>query len=83
MNAWERICGKVEAGERISRDEGIYLLEKAELHRLGQLADRVRKKKVGDRASYVVNRYLNYSNILHSQLPVLRVRQEEAGSRHI
>ena len=63
MNAWERICGKVEAGERISRDEGTYLLEKADLHRLGQLADRVRKKKVGDRASYVVNRYLNYSNI--------------------
>ena len=63
MNPWDRICEKAEAGERLSSAEGAYLFKEADLHRLGRLADRVRERKVGNRASYVVNRYLNYSNV--------------------
>ena len=63
MNRWARIGEKAEAGERLSREEGVYLFEQADLHGLGQLADRLRERKVGNRASYVVNRYLNYSNV--------------------
>ena len=63
MKLWEKIKEKAEAGERLSSEEGVYLFRDAELHQLGQLADRVRERKVGKRASYVLNRYLNYSNV--------------------
>ena len=63
MKVWEGIEAKAEAGERLSAEEGVFLFTGAELHRLGQVADRVRERKVGKRASYVVNRYLNYSNV--------------------
>ena len=63
MKTWEGIEAKVEAGQRLSSSEGVYLFEEADLHLLGQLADQVRERKVGRRASYVVNRYLNYSNV--------------------
>ena len=63
MKVWEGIEAKAEAGERLSAEEGVFLFNGAELHRLGQVADRVRERKVGRRASYVVNRYLNYSNV--------------------
>jgi len=63
MSVWAKIEKKAEAGERLSFEDGVYLFRDADLHQLGQLADRVRDRKVGKRASYVLNRYLNYSNV--------------------
>ena len=63
MSVWKKIEKKAEAGERLSFEEGVSLFRDADLHQLGQLADRVRERKVGKRASYVLNRYLNYSNV--------------------
>ncbi len=53
---------KVAAGERISEADALRLFESKDLNALGAIADLVRQKKVGNRASYIVNRYLNYSN---------------------
>lgn len=53
---------KVAAGERISDEEALRLFESKELNVLGAVADLARQRKVGNRASYIVNRYINYSN---------------------
>ncbi|MGE3311937.1 MAG: aminofutalosine synthase MqnE [Limisphaerales bacterium] len=53
---------KVLSGGRLSDEEGLRLMEGADLHALGALADQARQRKVGNRASYIVNRYINYSN---------------------
>jgi aminodeoxyfutalosine synthase len=53
---------KVAAGERISEADALRLLESKDLNTLGAIADLVRQRKVGNRASYILNRYLNYSN---------------------
>ncbi len=53
---------KVVAGERISEADALRLLETKDLNALGAIADFVRQRKVGDRASFIVNRYINYSN---------------------
>ncbi len=53
---------KVAAGERISEADALRLFESKDLNMLGAIADLVRQRKVGNRASYIVNRYLNYSN---------------------
>ena len=82
MSVWEKIEKKAEAGERLSLEEGVFLFRDAELHQLGQLADRVRERKVGKRASYVLNRYLNYSNvcILSCQFCAFARKRREPGT---
>jgi aminodeoxyfutalosine synthase len=82
MSGWGKIKEKTEAGERLSSEEGVALFREADLHQLGQLADRVRERKVGKRASYVLNRYLNYSNIcvLSCQFCAFARRKREPGT---
>jgi aminodeoxyfutalosine synthase len=82
MKTWGRIQEKVEAGERLSYDEGVFLFREADLHSLGQCADRARERKVGKRASYVLNRYLNYSNvcILSCQFCAFARKKREPGT---
>ena len=53
---------KVVAGERISEADALRLFETKDLNALGAIADFVRQKKNGNRASYIINRYINYSN---------------------
>jgi len=56
------IYDKVAAGERISEADALRLFESKDLNAVGAVADLARQKKVGNRASYIVNRYVNYSN---------------------
>ncbi|MCX8091618.1 MAG: CofH family radical SAM protein [Verrucomicrobiae bacterium] len=53
---------KVAAGERLSEAEALRLFQTRDLHALGALADLANRRKNGQRASYIVNRYINYSN---------------------
>jgi aminodeoxyfutalosine synthase len=53
---------KVAAGQRISEADGLRLFESRDLHALGAIAGLARQRQVGRRASYIINRYLNYSN---------------------
>jgi aminodeoxyfutalosine synthase len=53
---------KVAAGERISEADALRLFESKDLNAVGAIADFARQKKVGNRASYIINRYINYSN---------------------
>lgn len=56
------IYDKVAAGERISETDALRLFESKDLNAVGAIADFARQRKVGNRASYIVNRYVNYSN---------------------
>ena len=56
------IYDKVAAGERISEADALRLFESKDLNAVGAIADFARQKKVGNRASYIINRYINYSN---------------------
>ena len=53
---------KVAAGDRISEADALRLFESKDLNAIGAIADLARQKKVGNHASYIVNRYVNYSN---------------------
>jgi aminodeoxyfutalosine synthase len=53
---------KVEAAERISDADALRLMQSKDLNALGALADLVRERKTGNRASYIINCYINYSN---------------------
>ncbi len=53
---------KVAAGERISEADALRLFETKDLNALGAIADLARQRKAGNRASFIINRYINYSN---------------------
>jgi aminodeoxyfutalosine synthase len=53
---------KVVAGERISEADALRLFESKDLNAVGAIADFVRQRKAGNRASFIINRYINYSN---------------------
>jgi aminodeoxyfutalosine synthase len=56
------IYDKVVAGERISDADALRLFESKDINAVGAIADFVNQRKNGQRASYIVNRYVNYSN---------------------
>jgi len=53
---------KVASGARISEADALRLFESKDFNVVGAIADLAQQKKVGSRASYIVNRYINYSN---------------------
>src|SRR5213075_2813097 len=56
------IYEKVAAGTRISEEDALRLFQTKDVNALGTIADLVRQRKNGNRASYILNRYINYSN---------------------
>lgn len=53
---------RVAAGERISETDALRLFECKDLNAVGAIADLARQRRVGNRASFILNRYINYSN---------------------
>jgi aminodeoxyfutalosine synthase len=54
---------KVEAGIRLSREDGLLLFETSDLHGVGGLADVVKSRRYGDQVFFVMNRYVNPTNV--------------------
>src|SRR5688572_7123254 len=82
-----KIAAKVEAGERISFDEGMSLFQTDDLNALGKLADFVRRKKHGKTTYFNVNRHFNHTNICVADCKFCgfykRARQEGAYTHSI
>ena len=57
------IAEKVQARERISEADALQLYRSNDLNALGIMASAVSRQKNGNYATYIVNRYINYSNI--------------------
>ena len=57
------IRAKVEAGERLSFDDGLFLDQHADPFTLGELANLVRERKNGQFTYYNVNTHLNPTNV--------------------
>ena len=59
---WRDLEDKVEAGARLGVEDAERLFASSDLNGLGVLANRAAERRVGRRASYILNRYINYSN---------------------
>jgi aminodeoxyfutalosine synthase len=57
------IAEKIEAATRVSEADALTLYRATDLNALGLIANVVRERKNGNFASYIHNRYINYSNI--------------------
>ncbi len=79
-SALRDLYDKVVAGERITDADALRLLESKDINAVGAIADFVRQRKVGARASYIINRYVNYSNycILSCQFCAFAKKKRDA-----
>ena len=57
------IFEKVEAGERLSCDDGLRLYNSNDILAIGYMANLVRNRINGDNAYFIYNQHINYSNI--------------------
>lgn len=57
------IAEKIETRQRISDADALDLYRSNDLNALGIMASAVREQKNGNVATYILNRYINYSNI--------------------
>jgi aminodeoxyfutalosine synthase len=57
------IAEKVESRQRISEADALALYRANDLNALGMIANVVRERKNGNYATYIHNRYINYSNV--------------------
>src|SRR5438046_4486054 len=74
------IAEKVEAQQRISEGDALTLYGTNDLNALGMIANLVRERKNGNYATYIHNRYINYSNIciLSCQFCAFAARKRDA-----
>src|SRR5262245_19469325 len=66
LNSQARLAAireKVEADQRLSFDDGVFLYDQADLFTLGELANLVRERKNGRFTYYNVNTHLNPTNV--------------------
>jgi aminodeoxyfutalosine synthase len=59
VSVWD----KVERGERLSREDGLLLFTTPDLHGVGRLADFAKRRLHGERVYFVINRYVNPTNL--------------------
>ena len=57
------IAAKVEAGERLSFDDGVALYRTGDILAVGWMANAVRERMHGDIAYFNVNRHINPTNV--------------------
>ncbi|HEY8899073.1 MAG TPA: aminofutalosine synthase MqnE [Chthoniobacterales bacterium] len=71
---------KVASGERISDADATVLYESHDVNGIGAIANIIRERKNGNVATYIHNRYINYSNvcILSCQFCAFGAKKREA-----
>lgn len=70
MSNLAEIEAKVERGERLTAEDGLFLFEKADLLEVGRLADKVRRRLSGDNVYFIANRHLNPTNVCDNLCPL-------------
>ncbi len=76
----QEIARKVQAGTRITDADALSLYSSEDLNALGMMATVMRERKNGNYATYIHNRYINYSNlcILSCQFCAFAARKRDA-----
>jgi len=57
---------KIEAGTSLDLDDGLALFRTADVHTLGRLAKTAKERKSGNEVYYVLNRYINSTNVCYA-----------------
>lgn len=64
--ALKAIENKVDEGIPLSKEDGVACLRTMDLHALGRIAKRAKERKSGKNVYYVLNRYINSTNVCYA-----------------
>ena len=68
---------KLEEGIPLSLDDGLLLFRTADIHSLGRMAKAAKIRKSGDKVFYVLNRYINSTNVCYAKCKFCSFAKEE------
>lgn len=74
------IYEKITAGERLGFDDGIALYESRDIVGVGRLADIERRKRHGNKAYFIYNQHLNYTNVCTNNCTFCAYSRKEGES---
>ena len=80
-----RLSEQLATGQRLTESQALDLFRSREIHALGELADAANQRRNGQQASYILNRYINYSNycVLSCQFCAFaRKKRDSDGFEH-
>ena len=83
MNQIQTIADKVEAEQRLTPEEGLFLEQEADLLTVGRLANIVRERKNGNFAYYNTNVHLNPTNVCVYRCTFCAFRRDLKSDREI
>lgn len=72
------ILRKIENGERLSFHDGVCLFNSSDITAIGVAADSLRRKLNGNRAYYVVNGHINYTDICANRCAFCAFSRDES-----
>ncbi|MGH7727842.1 MAG: CofH family radical SAM protein [Vulcanimicrobiaceae bacterium] len=72
---------KLEAGTPLSKADGLACLGTRDLHALGRLAKRAKERRSGRRVFYVLNRYINSTNVCYAGCKFCSFAADEVKER--
>lgn len=77
-----KIQRKVQRGERLSFEDGVRLFQSHDLLAIGEMADLVRRRKVGGHAYFIQNRHINHTNVCRNMCKLCAFAREpdQAGA---
>ena len=64
--ALRAVENKLDEGIPLSKEDGVAMLQTQDLHTLGRLAKREKERKSGNKVFYVLNRYINSTNVCYA-----------------
>lgn len=79
--ALEPIAEKAAAGERLAFEDGMTLYQSRDLIGVGRIAHGVRTQRFGDKAFYVYNQHINYTNICSNMCSFCAYAEEESSNK--
>ena len=76
------ILKKAEQGKRLSFDDGVRLFKSNDILHIGHMANIIRERKNDNKAYYIINRHINYTNICKNRCKFCAFSRdkEDAGS---
>lgn len=72
---------KFKSGERLDFDDGLALYKSFDLLAIGRMADSIRRKKYGNKAYYVYNQHINYTNVCSNMCSFCAYAEEEGSDK--
>jgi aminodeoxyfutalosine synthase len=72
---------KVDEGIPLSREDGVALLRTQDIHTLGRLAKAAKERKSGKKVFYVLNRYINSTNVCYANCKFCSFAVDEIKER--